>query len=425
VSEPGDLHDLFDDHFRHRHGRLTASLLRRFGPGSLELVEDALQEAMARALRHWPYAGVPDEPTAWLGRVAHNLVIDGMRREAPSLPGEIALAEGEALARTDQEPDELSDDRLRLIFTCCHPALSPSSRVALTLKCVCGFGVAEIAGALLCGEDAIARRLSRAKATLRVEAAEFEIPAGGELRARMDSVLDVLYLVFNEGYSAHAGEEMIRQDLVEEALRLCGILLRSEETAEPRTHALAALMLFVGARNPARLSPSGELTVLASQDRRLWRRDWLALAWQHFQASMDGDRLSPFHVEAAIASCHAAAAHYAATDWAQILEHYDQLVAMTSSPLARLNRSVALFKVKGAKAALADLDAVENQSALRNAHLLPATRGLFHWSRGETPLAVSCFEDALAHARGSSRAERELLERYLSACRQGRAAPAI
>lgn len=416
-----DLPQLFDDLYRHRHARLLAGLARALGPGSLELAEDVLQEAMMRALKRWPFDGVPEHPVAWLATTARNIAFDSRRRQKLEAAHKDAV---KAWAERAGKPDEqeVDDAQLRMVFACCHPALSPTSRVALTLSAVCGFGRDEVARALLISPDAAARRLSRAKAVLKAENVPFVRPEGGELRRRMTSVLDVLYLLFNEGYAAHEGDALVRHDLILEALRLCGMLLETEGADEPRTHALAALMLFLGARTPARVNSRGELTILAEQDRSAWRQDWLRHAWHHFERCARGGAETPFHIEAAIASHHAAAPSYEATDWNGILAAYDRLVVVSPTALTRLNRAVAVLKTHGAAAALAAIDEIE-EDELQDYHLLPATRGLVLWIAGRHDEAATAFTKAEAEARTD--AERTLMRERARQSAEGAPPPTI
>jgi len=427
-----DVPALVDRLFREESARLVAGLARVFGPAHLELVEDVVQEALFKALRIWPYAGVPARPDAWLVRVARNLAIDALRRGAleehhleEQRTEEVRRWADAQISGRAEADGAIADDQLRLVFTCCHPSIPFDSRVALTLKASCGFGVREIARAFLADEPTIAQRLVRTKRRIREERIRLEVPDESGLDARLDAVLEVVYLVFNEGYAAHAGEDLVRADLVHEAVRLGELLAAAPVTHRPRVDALLALMLFQGARIPARVDANGDVLTLAQQDRCLWNRSWLARGWKHFERSIDGAELTAYHVECAIAACHAQSPTYEATDWRAILDRYDQLVALTPSPIVRLNRTVAVAKVHGLDAGLAALDepgpaAVHepgDRSRLDGYHLLPATRGLFLWGRGDAPGAAQEFVRALELAPTAP--ERRLLERRLAAARAG------
>jgi RNA polymerase sigma factor (sigma-70 family) len=419
---PNALPHAVEDLFRHRYARMVASLCGVLGPGRLDLVEDVVQEAMLRALRTWPAAGVPDNPEGWVFRVARNLALDALRRRRVASRIEDELQRWAAAgAVPDDDPQPIADDTLRMLFLCSHPAVPVDARVPLLLKTVCGFGVPAIARALLQKEATIAQRLVRAKAKLQGGDVAFAMPAPHELPARLDLVLAVVYLLFNEGYRAHDGEHLVRSDLVDEALRLATLLLELPATRGPAVHALLALMLFLGARLPARTDQAGDLLTLAEQDRGRWLRPWILGAFHHFAAAIGGDRMTTFHVEAAIASLHARAASYAATDWPAILREYDRLLGLDASPLVRLNRAVAIGKVHGAAAGLAAAQEIAAERALQDYVLLPATIAQFHWELGDHPAAVAALEQAITLP--CSAPERRRLERRLEACRRGERVP--
>jgi RNA polymerase sigma-70 factor (ECF subfamily) len=418
MSATRPIPELVDQLFRDEAGRMIAGLVRVFGPARLELAEDVVQEALVRALRTWPFEGVPPNPRAWLVHVARNAALDALRRHAT----EDRVVQGLAAwavdaAAEDHGADEGVDDQLRLMIMCCHPSIPFESRVALTLKTVCGLGVREIARAFLADEATIAQRLVRTKRRIQEDGLTLEFPPERELEARLNALLEVVYLLFNEGYSAHEGDDIVRADLVHDAARLIGLLTRSPATARPRVFAVAAIVYFQGARIPARTNAAGELFTLAEQDRTLWDKAWLARGWAYFERSIAGDELGAYHLEAAIASCHAAAPSYDATDWSAILGHYDRLRALAPSPIVSLNRAVALAKVRGPEEGLRALEELEHDPALANYPLLAATRGLFAWSRGDSHAAARTFETAAAQTSNS--AERRLLEKRMNAARAG------
>jgi len=409
---------IVDELFRHRYGRMVAGLCRVLGPGRLDLVEDVVQEALMRALRVWPAAGVPENPEAWVLRTARNLAVDALRRRKTADRIEDELQRW--ADRRDDDADEapaVADDTLRLLFLCAHPAVPPDARIALMLKTVCGFGVPAIARALLQKDATIAQRLVRAKAKLQGGDVAFEVPAVHQLRERLELVLAVVYLTFNEGYTAHVGEHLVRSDLVGEAVRLGSLLLDLPETTTKEVHALLSLMLLLGARCPARTDPYGDLLTLAEQDRSLWDRRWLAAGFHHLRESIGGDVMTPFHCEAAIASVHAAAATYDATDWPRILREYDRLFSIAPSPVVRLNRAVAVGKVHGLPAGIAELQALRAEKALADYFLLPTTLGHLHWANGDRAAAETHFADALEQP--CSEPENRLLRRRLDSCRRG------
>ena len=385
---------------------MVSHFARLLGPAHLDFAEDAVQEAMLRALETWPLNGVPENGAAWLFRVAHNVAIDAARRS--KLLGDKTEAIVAELTRSaaaePSDPDieeQLRDDELRMIFMCCHPALTRDSSVALGLKTVGGFSVREIARAFLSDETAIAQRLVRAKRVLREAGLAMDVPAGAQLA----SVLDVLYFMFNEGYSACEGEDLIRRDLCHEALRLAHLVAASS-IATPRAHALCALMAFHAARLPARVDASGDLVLLEDQDRSKWDQNLVALGFLHFDKSIGGDELSEFHVQAAIAACHARGG-----SWATILDLYDQLLAINPSPVVALNRAVALSKVRGATAALECVDAIADDPKLGAYHLLLAVRGHLLEELGRTEQAALCYRAAIQ--RPCSIPERRFLQRKL------------
>lgn len=410
--------DLVDGLFRHRYGQLVAQLCKVLGPGRLDLCEDMVQEAVLRALRTWPAAGVPDDPTAWLFRVARNAAFDTLRRQRIGAAAHERLAKGRAEGALAQQPPAIADDTLRLLFVCAHPDVPADARVPLLLKTVCGLGVPAIARGLLLGEAAVAQRLVRAKAKLQ-QGVPFALPEPDELPARLELVQQALYLLGNEGYAAHAGTSLLRSELVDEAVRLTALLLDHDALATSAVHALLALLLLQGARSPARCDADGDLVPLARQDRRLWDRRWLTAGFHHFQRSIGGPVRTTYHVEAAIASVHAAAPTYADTDWARILAHYDDLVALAPSGVVRLNRAVAVAKVHGAKAGLRALAELGGDRSLADYALLHAVTAQLHWERGDHATAAAALRTALGSTMSDP--ERRLLTRRLAACERGEA----
>lgn len=411
--------DLVDGLFRHRYGQLVAQLCRALGPGRLDLVEDVVQEAVLRALRTWPAAGVPDDPAAWLFRVAKNAAFDALRRQRlGDTVHERLAAERPDTAQPSPPESPITDDTLRLLFVCAHPDVPADARVPLLLKTVCGLSVPAIARGLLLGDAAVAQRLVRAKAKLQ-QGARFALPEPHELPPRLELVQQALYLLFNEGYRAHAGALLQSRDLLDEAVRLQALLLQRPELATPAGEALLALMLLQGARSPARSDEHGDLVPLARQDRSRWNTQWLAAGFAHFRRSIGGPVRTPFHVEAAIASVHAMARTYADTDWARILTHYDDLLALAPSPVVRLNRAVAVGKVRGAAAGLAALQGLEDDRAFADYALLYAVTAQLHWERGDHAAAAAALRRALGLAM--SEPERRLLQRRLQACERGEA----
>jgi RNA polymerase sigma-70 factor, ECF subfamily len=415
VSHSNDTGGLVEHLFRHQAGRLVARLTRLLGPAHLALVEESVQEAMVRALQCWPYEGVPDNPAGWLFRVAHNRAIDAIRRDISF--GDkteaivAAIVHSAAVVHPDADVEEqLRDEELCMIVMCCHPDLSRDTSVALSLKTIGGFSVREIARAFLADEAAIAQRLVRAKRHIRDRRLTLDMPAGPELAERLDAVLDVIYFMFNEGYAAHEGADLIRQDLCFEALRL-GLLVAGSSIATPRAHALVALMAFQAARLPARVDAAGDLVLFEHQDRRQWDDRLIAVGFHHFDQSMRGTDVSEYHVQAAIAATHARAVDPQSLDWALILRLYDQLIAINDSPVVALNRAVAVAKVRGAAEALAAIAPLERNRQLREYHLLLAVRGELLLDLDRRTEAAEAFQAALARAR--TEPERRFLQRRL------------
>jgi len=391
---------LVDRLFRSEAGRLVAALTRRLGSARLALAEDAVQDALVAALQQWPFTGLPADPSAWLWRVALNRAIDHLRRRVRLDARASALAarlEADLRQRHVGAPQAsaLTDDELRMVLLCCHPSLPEGGRVALSLKLVSGFSVREIARALLSDERAIAQRLVRAKRCLRSRRASLNLPLGRALGERVDSALAVIYLLFNEGYGAHAGENLVRFDLCAEALRLGRLLARGRETATPKAHALLALMALHAARLPARVTADGDLVRLDDQDRRLWDPHLVREGFEHLRASSTGAVESSYHLQAAIAAAHAAAPDARATDWESILSLYDRLLEVDPSPIVRLNRAVAVARVRGPQAGLEALVRLERHPALRDYGPLRAVLADLLSESGDVAGAVIAYGEAL------------------------------
>jgi RNA polymerase sigma-70 factor, ECF subfamily len=387
--------------FRHTSGRIVATLARTLGPARLDLAEEAVQEALLRALQRWPYAGVPDNPAGWLFHVARNTALDRVRHD------EVARAKLPLLALPERADLPGTDDELALMFLCCHPGLPIASQVALTLKTVGGLGTDEIAAALLTQPATIAQRLVRAKRWLR----DNPIPLEVDL-SRLDSVLAVLYLLYDAGYDTIEGNSAIRGELCGEAIRLCRLLHTDHRTNLPQTRALLALMLLQGSRLGARTDPRGDILLLADQDRNRWDRGMIAEGTRLFGSSCTGDERSAFHVEAAIALCHTIAPDVEHTDWARIVSLYDDLLVLKQSPVAALNRAIA--------AAMAgdldqrELERLEHEPALRDYHLLPATLGALWLRAGRADIAAGYYRAALT--KRISAPTRRFLQRQLDRC---------
>jgi RNA polymerase sigma-70 factor (ECF subfamily) len=389
--------------FREEYGRAVAVLTRYFG--DIDVAEEAVQDAFTVAVQRWPAAGLPPSPAGWIITTARNRAIDRLRREA-SREERHAQAQ-EALLRAHSEPvedDAVGDDRLRLIFTCCHPALAAAAQVALTLRLLGGLTTAEIARAFLVPEPTMAQRLVRAKAKIRDAGLPYRVPDEADLPGRLRAVLAVVYLVFNEGYTASSGERLIREDLCGEAIRL-GRLLLELMPGEPEVMGLLALMLLIEARRPSRTTGGGDLVPLAEQDRTRWDRGLIAEGQAIVRQCLTRNRPGPYQIQAAINAVHSDAAAASATDWRQILQLYDRLLAMTPGPVVALNRAVAVAEVDGPDAALAILDALD----LDASHLFHAIRADLLRRAGRIEEAVTAYDAAISRA-GNAR-ERSFLER--------------
>ena len=396
----GEVSAVVEHLFRHEAGKMVATLTGIFGLEHLTLAEDVVQEALARALRTWPFYGVPKNPAAWLMRASRNLAVDVVRRQKVfrgKEPELIHLAE-----QAESAPDAalaadqgIADDRLRLMFVCCHPQIPAEAQVALALKTLCGFNITEISRAFLTSEAAIAKRLTRAKQKIREAGIRFEIPAGEELAKRLDGVLQSLYLLFNEGYKASTGEKLVREDICHEAIRLAGLLAEHPAGNQPRTHALLALMLFNSARTPTRVDGDGNLLRLQEQDRARWDRPMIARGMFHFARSAAGEEFTQYHLQAGIAACHCAAPDFASTDWRQILLLYDHLVQIDESPIVALNRAVAVANVHGPAAGIAAIEGIPGRTELDSYYLLYAVLGDFEARRANFAAAAGYFRQAL------------------------------
>jgi RNA polymerase sigma-70 factor (ECF subfamily) len=410
VTAGQDVQTLVEHLFRHEAGRILASLVRLLGLEDLDLAEEVLQDSLVQALRTWPFRGIPDNPAAWLTQVAHHRALDVLRSRARRRRKERELPAELAAPLSDRDTE---DDQLAMIFACCHPALPPEAQLALTLKAVGGFGVEEIARAFLACPPTIAQRLVRAKRRLLESGATLALPPPAALTGRLDSVLHVLYLMFNEGYSAHQGEDLVRHDLCAEAIRLAQLLLRLPHTAQPRVHALLALFLLQGCRLPARQDAEGNLRLLAEQDRSQWDLRLRDLGLRHLAAAAEGDEQTAYHLQAAIAAYYVVAPTYEETDWPGVLQLYDQLVELAPSPVVALNRAVALAMVQGPEAGLRALEPLSQEPSLESYYLLPAARADLLRQLGRLEEAAGCYRAALAVT--CTEPERRFLMRRLEA----------
>ena len=397
--------------YRSESRRVLATLIRLLG--DFELAEEALHDAFTAAMAQWPRDGVPANPRAWLVSTGRFKAIDSMRRRARFDASLTALAEELDAAAgnvAEQNDGSVEDDRLRLIFTCCHPALPPNAQVALTLREVCGLTTEEIARAFLTPAPTVAQRIVRAKTKIRDARIPYEVPARADLPDRLDTVLRVVYLVFNEGYSASSGPSLTRHDLSDEAIRLGRLII--DLLPEPEAMGLLALMLLHDSRRAARTSPGGELILLKDQDRSLWNRDQIAEGSALVERALSARRFGPYTLQAAIAAVHARAATAEATDWAQIVALYDVLARADPSPVVELNRAVAVAMRDGPAAGLALIDAILARGELEDYHLAHSARADLCRRLGRTVDARASYERALVLTRLEP--ERRFLQRRLA-----------
>jgi len=423
---PNSVDQLVDHLFRQEFGRMVSRLARILGAPRLAMAEDAVQFAMLQALQLWPYQGAPEFPKAWLARVAYHRALDVLKSERKlrfyddekeiALKNQIEELQSHVDAESPRFSQEVADERLALIFVCCHPALPRPASVALTLKVVCGFGVEEIARAFLSTETAIQQRLVRAKRLIRDESLRCELPDPAQLDERLDAVLEVLYLLFTEGYAATAGDRLIKNDLCTEAIRLAESLAENSATARPECHALLALMLFQAARLPARTDALGDLILLEEQDRALWDRSLIHRGVQQLGQAAHGDRLSAYHLQAEIAAIHSTTEHFTLTNWETILELYDLLSEKQPTPVVLINRAVAVAQVDGPAAGLAAWRKIPVDEQLERYSFFHAAEGEFHRRMGSVAEAEAAFERALACAR--TEPQQRFLQKKLAGLRK-------
>lgn len=410
------------DHlFRHESGRMVAVLTHLFGVHNLSLAEDVVQEAFVRALEAWKFNGMPENPSAWLMKTAKNAALDVLRKErtartyAPEL-GRLLESEWTVAPVVEEffAPNAIQDDQLRMMFSCCHPRLPEEAQVALILNILCGFSVDEIAAAFVSSHAAIEKRITRAKKVLAGSKTLFDLTAPADFAARLPAVHRALYLLLSEGYHGANPETAIRLDLCHEAMRLAAILIRHPQGATPATYALSALMCLSTARIPARINTAGNLSTLFDQDRSLWNKWLIAEGLDLLDLSATGTKLTEYHVEAAIASIHAAAARAEDTDWNRIISLYDTLMTLRSSPIIALNRAIAIAQKHGPARGLEEIRNIPNADRLTTYPFYPAALGELELRQSNHRTARDHFQTALALARNPM--ERRFLEQRIRAC---------
>ena len=395
-NQPNNIHPLVEQIFRNESGKMVVVLARIFGTANIDLAEDVVQDALVEAMSQWQIRGVPDNPSAWLFRVAKNKALNIVNREKYK---QQYSTEAKHLLQSawTAEPaldylfsnTQIQDDQLRMIFTCCHPAITTDSQIALALKTICGFSIAEIARAFLTSEENISKRLVRARQKIREQKIPFEVPQAHELEKRLQAVLDTIYLLFNEGYSASSGKDLIRYTLCEEAIRLTEIIVANPLiTAKTNVFALQALMQLNASRFKARQDADGNIFTLEDQNRNLWDFEMMEKGFVSLYKSTTSDQITVFHILAAISAYHCSASDYQSTDWNSILSLYDKLLLLDHSPLVQLNRAIALSKAVGLEEGIADLKKMGGSAALASNHLFYSTLASFLIESGQ-------FQDAL------------------------------
>ena len=419
LTEGQSPQQLVDHLFRHEAGKMIAVLTRVFGIHNLELVEDTVQETFLKALQVWRYGALPDNPSAWLMRVARNRTIDLIRRQQ-----KLADISGELSLRLQQQAEssieyffldtEIADSQLRMIFTCCHPALCVEDQVALTLKTVSGFGVQEIARALVSNEAAMQKRIYRAREYIRTNNIQFEIPTGLALTERLESVYTVIYLLFNEGYSSMKADELIRHDLCAEAMRLCKLLAEHKLASQPPCFALLSLMCFQASRFDSRIGEDNTIILLQDQDRSKWDRELIGMGYHFLNQSSTGNHLSVYHIESAIAAEHCLAPDYASTNWAALLRLYNHLLACKPIPIVQLNRAVVLAETDGVEKAIDSIMDIPGIGDLLERHYIyPAVLGDLYGRAGNLMESRRLLERA--RELTTSIAEKKLLQEKIAA----------
>jgi len=429
VQEPGydNVKSLVDHLFRHETGKMIAVLTRIFGPHNLQLAEDVVHDTLLEAINVWNYKGVPQYPVPWLYRVAKNKALNIVNREKYKREYETEAAHflrsewtANAVLENLFSESEIRDDQLRMMFTCCHPSISTDSQIALTLKTLCGFSMSEISRAFLTTEENINKRLVRARQKIRDDGVPFEVPGTEHLRNRTEAVLQTIYLLFNEGYNASSGQDLIRYDLCAEAIRLAELMATSPAIKDKENiFACLALMYLNASRFDARQNKKGEIVTMADQDRSRWDRALMQKGFIYLERAASDKTISVYHILAAISGYHCSAPDFDATDWQSILLLYDKLVQIDPSPLVTLNRAIALSKVYGMYAGIGELEKLNGNSQLKSYHLYYSTLGEFYIQAGQFQEAKANLEKALALS--NLPAERELLLKKIELCNRNEA----
>ncbi|MEP6615064.1 MAG: sigma-70 family RNA polymerase sigma factor [Ginsengibacter sp.] len=404
MEATNSVNTLADHLFRHESTKMVSILTKIFGTENLETAEDVVQETLIQALQVWKFKGIPANPSAWLFRVAKNKAIDVIRKNKYSI--QYDFSDGEKILLTSEytitramenlwKEELIEDDLLRMMFACCHPSISAENQITLMLKTLCGFSTPEIAKAFLTSEDTISKRLYRTKEFFRQHKIKLVIPSGEELKLRTDSVLNTIYLLFNEGYSSANSDHPIRQDVMNEAMLLCKLLTENRYTQVPQAFALMALICFHSARSESRVSANGELILLPMQDRSKWDKQLIQKGNEYMSMAAFGNVVSSYHLEAAIAYEHCMAANFKATDWDKIIKYYDWLCKVSPSPVNELNKVVAIMQVKDAKTALQELESIQDKEKLTSYYLYYGLLGEIHTRLNDFEKAKYYLESAI------------------------------
>lgn len=403
-SDHEPVRQLTEHLFRHESKRMTSVLVKIFGTENLETAEDVVQDTLLNAMNTWKLKGIPDNPSAWLFRVAKNKAIDIIRRNKHSV--QFDFSDNEKIMLTSEytlnstmenfwKEEVIKDDLLRMMFACCHPDISIENQITLMLKTLCGFSTTEIAKAFLTNEDTVSKRLYRTKEFFRQHKVKLEIPSVDEIKNRTDSVLNTIYLIFNEGYNSTNSEELVRKDVIAEAMTLCKMLAENEHTQQPEVFALMALMCFHSSRNESRTTTEGEIILLPMQDRGKWNKVLIEEGNMYMNKAAFGNAVSTYHIEAAIAYEHCSAKKFKDTNWSRILAYYEWLCRMSPSPINELNRTVAVMELYGAAAALEQLETIRDKKKLESYYLYYSLFGEIHSRLNNLPAAKKYFETAI------------------------------
>ena len=421
IVSPVSVNELTDHLFRNEAKKMVAILTKIFGTENLETSEDVVQDTLLQAIQVWKFKGIPENPSAWLFRVAKNKAIDIIRRNKHSVQydfsGERILLTSEYTINAAMEDlwneEFIEDDLLRMMFACCHPAISPENQITLILKTLCGFSTSEIAKAFITTEDTIAKRLYRTKEFFRQNRIKLIIPNGEDLKSRTDTVLNTIYLIFNEGYSSTNSEQLIRKDLMNEALMLCKLLSENRHTQIPEVFALMALICFHTSRSDSRVSVNGEMILLPMQDREKWDKELLQKGNEYLSIAAFGNAISKYHVEAAIAYEHCSAATFKDTNWRKILTYYEWLCRISPSPVNELNKVVAVMQVDGPQIALDELEQIKDKKMLSTYYLYYGLLGEIYLRLNDPERAKYNFEFAVRLT--ASETEKKMLSTKIAA----------